>query len=180
MAIVALGTLLQVRYDNGSSWVDEHLFQNCNAIEGEEGSQTSGKVVHEGRSYEFLNFVYQGATRTRNGDNMEAGLVFGSNKISSGYAQKIIEGHAVTTNSKTTILPYQVVVRTCLMKPNFREVDKVISIEYWTAASMAYDVQTLEVLLTSGIDAVTANISNMMLTTKRVGALPTTAQIRSL
>ena len=180
MAIVNIGTLLQVRYDNGSGWVDEHLFQNCNAVEGPEGNQTTGTVTYDSRSYEFLNFVYQGATRTRNGDNLQAGLVLASNKISSGYAQKIIEGHDVSNNGTTTIMPYQVVVRTCLMESTFVEVKRVICTEYWTAASMAYDVQTLEILLTSGIDAFSANISNMMLTTKRVGALPTTAQIRSL
>lgn len=180
MAIVSIGTLLQIRYDNGNGWVDEHLFQNCNAVEGQGNSQTTGEVTHDGRTYEFLNFVYQGATRNRNGDNLESALIFASNKISSGYAQKILEGHAVTNNGETTIMPYQVVVRTCLMETNFAEVNKVISQEYWTAASMGYDAQTLEVLLTSGIDAFSANISNMMLTTKRVGALPTTAQIRSL
>jgi hypothetical protein len=180
MAVVNIGTLLQVRYDNGNGWVDEHLFQNCNAVEGAEDNQTNGVVDYDGRSYEFLNFVYQGATRTRNGDNLESILVLASNKISSGYAQKILEGHAVNSNGETNILPYQVVVTTCLMQPNFSQVKKVICTEYWMAASMAYDVQTLEVLLTSGIDAVAANISNMFLSTKRVGALPTTAQIRSL
>lgn len=180
MALVAIGTLVQVRYDNGNGWVDEHLFQNCNAIEGEGSSATTGAVTYGGRRYEFLGFVYQGATRTRNGDNLEAGLILGSNKISSGYAQKLIEGHAVSSNGETTILPYQVVVRTCLMRPDFQGVSKVICTEYWTATSMVYDVQTLEILLTSGIDAVNNNVSNMFLTTKRVGALPTTAQIRSL
>ena len=126
MAIVSIGTLLQVRYDNGNGWVDEHLFQNCNAVEGDGNNQTTGKVTYDGRTYEFLNFVYQGATRTRNGDNLQSALVLGSNKISSGYAQKILEGHAVRSNGETTIVPYQVVVRTCLMKPNFSEVNKVI------------------------------------------------------
>ena len=180
MAIVSIGTLLQVRYDTGSGWVDEHLFQNCNAVEREGEDATDGIVREGGKDYSFLNFAYQGATRTRNGDNLQAALVFGSNKISSGYAQKILEGHAVTNNGKTTIEPYQVVVSTCLMEPGFTGVNKIISKEYWTAASMAYDVQVLEVLLTSGVDAFKSNISNMMLTTKRVGALPTTAQIRSI
>ena len=180
MATVAIGTLLQVRYDNGNGWVDEHLFQNCNAIEGADSNQTQGVVDYDGRTYTFLNFIYQGATRTRNGDNLQSALVFASNKISSGYAQKILEGHAVTKDGVTTIVPYQVVVRTCLMAPGFQQVRKVISVEYWAAASMGYDTDALEVLLTSGIDAFSANISNMMLTTKRVGALPTTAQIRSL
>lgn len=180
MAIVSIGTLLQIRYDSGNGWVDEHLFQNCNTVEGQGDSQTEGEVIYDGRTYKFLNFAYQGATRTRNGDNIQALLVFANNKISSGYAQKILEGHAVANNGETTIIPYQVVIRTCLMETNFRDVNKVLSKEYWTAASMGYDVKTLEVLLSSGIDAFSANISNMMLTTKRVGALPTTAQIRSL
>jgi len=180
MAVVSIGTLLQVRYDNGDGWVDEHLFQNCNAIQREGDELSDGTVTEGGKSYAFLNFVYQGATRTRNGDNLQSALIFGSNKISSGYAQKILEGHAVTNNGVTTIEPYQIVVSTCLMEPNFQGVNKIISKEYWTAASMAYDVNTLEVLLTSGVDAFKSNISNMMLTTKRVGALPTTAQIRSI
>ena len=180
MAAVCIGTLVQVRYDNGSGWVDEHLFQNCNAVEREGDNATDGLVHYDGRSYSFLGFIYQGATRTRNGDNLQSTLVLASNKLSSGYAQKILEGHAVTNDGRTTINPYQVVVRTCLMEPGFTEVNRVICQEYWTASSMAYDVKTLEILLTSGIDAVRANISNMFLTTKRVGALPTTAQIRSL
>ena len=180
MAVVSIGTLLQIRYDNGNGWVDEHLFQNCNLVQGEGSDQTAGTVVHENRTYGFLNFVYQGATRTRAGDNLESSLIFACNKISTGYAQKIMEGHAVSNNGETTITPYQVVVRTCLMEPDFKSVNKVISQEYWTASSMGYDTETLEVLLSSGIDAFSANISNMMLTTKRVGALPTTAQIRSL
>ena len=181
MALIPIGTLLQVRYDNGSGWVDEHLFQNCSAQIREGDKPSDGVVIYDGKRHEFLNFIYQGATRTRNGDNLQSALVFGSNKISSGYAQKILEGHAVTIDGTTTIQPYQVVVRTCLMDAgNFTQVNKVISQEYWTAASMTYDTQVLEVLLTSGIDAFSANISNMMLTTKRVGALPTTAQIRSL
>ena len=114
MAVVCIGTLLQVRYDTGSGWVDEHLFQNCNAVEREGEDATDGIVREGGKEYSFLNFAYQGATRTRNGDNLQAALVFGSNKISSGYAQKILEGHAVTNNGRTTIEPYQVVVSTCL------------------------------------------------------------------
>ena len=180
MAVINIGTLLQVRYDNGSGWVDEHLFQNCNAMQRDGDEQSDGIVREGGKDYSFLNFIYQGATRTRNGDNIQSSLVLGSNKISSGYAQKIIEGHAVTNNGVTTIQPYQVVVSTCIVDPTFRGVNKIISKEYWMASSMGYDTDTLEILLTSGVDAFSANISNMMLTTKRVGALPTTAQIRSL
>ena len=60
MAVVSIGTLLQIRYDNGNGWVDEHLFQNCNLVQGEGSDQTAGTVVHENRTYGFLNFVYQG------------------------------------------------------------------------------------------------------------------------
>lgn len=171
MAIVSIGTLLQIRYKTDSGWTNEHLFQNCNI---------AGTVSYDSETYNFLNFVYTGATRTRTGDNIESALVFAANKISQGYAQKIIEGRPVSSNGETTLNAYQVVVRTCLMNPDFTAVNQVITTEYWTAASMGYDVETLEVLLTSGIDAFSANISNMMLTTKRVGALPTTAQIRAL
>ena len=35
MAIVNIGTLLQVRYNNGTDWVNEHLFKIATLIEGE-------------------------------------------------------------------------------------------------------------------------------------------------
>ena len=94
MAIVSIGTLLQIRYKTDSGWTNEHLFQNCNV---------TGTVSHSGETYNFLSFAYQGATRTRNGDNIQSALIFAANKISQGYAQKILEGHAVTSNGETTI-----------------------------------------------------------------------------
>ena len=44
-------------------------------------------VQYDGQDYDFLSFVYQGATRTRNGDNLEAGLVLSCNRISRAWTR---------------------------------------------------------------------------------------------
>jgi hypothetical protein len=51
--------------------------------------------------------------------------------------------------------------------------------DVWLAASMAYDPTTIEVLLSSGIDAVGSNAPNRVLTTSIVGHLPTTGSIQN-
>ena len=184
MAAANIGTLLTVRYDDGAKWIDEFNFQNCNWLRGEDGVGTSGRddyegghVVYDGRDHTFLNFAYQGATRTRTGDNLESALVLPANQISSGYAQQILEGVELPNGLDT---PYQLVVSTCLMNDNFGQVVKVLAKEYWMASTMAYDVDLLELLLTSGVDAFTASIPGMFMTRKRVGHLPSTAAIRSV
>ena len=51
-----------------------------------QNANTDGNIVHNGHSYQFLSFLYQGATRTRTGDNLEAGLVVSTNQIADGSA----------------------------------------------------------------------------------------------
>ena len=51
--------------------------------------------------------------------------------------------------------------------------------DVWLAASMGYDPTTIEVLLSSGIDAVGSNAPNRVLTTSLFGHLPTTGQIQN-
>ena len=57
--------------------------------------------------------------------------------------------------------------------------NKLLTRETWLAASMAYDPMTVEVLLSSAIDAVGANAPNRVLTTAMVGHLPITGSIQS-
>ena len=52
----------------------------------------------------------------------------------------------------------QVIVHTCLLNDAFNRVDKVINTEYWIGGSMNYDELTVEVTLSSAIDAVYAGL----------------------
>ena len=58
-------------------------------------------------------------------------------------------------------------------------VSRVLTIEEWMAASLSYDSEAMEVVLSSGIDAVGANAPTRVLTRDIVGSLPTTANIQA-
>ena len=158
MSLVKIANLLEVRkYDEDtSSWVTDLRFQNCN---------NDGTVGFDGHPWSFLPFVYQGATRSRNGNNLESTLVLSSNLISMAYAQKIVE------------FKLKVVVYTCLMNGEFNLVEQLISKDNWAGASMTYDAETVEVSLASRVDAITFGIPNMDLKKQIVGNLPTTASL---
>lgn len=117
--------------------------------------------------YLYLGFIYQGATKNRTGDNMESTLVLANNQIAMDIARRAVDNR------------WQVRVDTCIMDPETFDVQRTIAIENWIAATMAYDFETIEITLSSSIDAVGANSPNRVLTQSMVGALPTTGQIRN-
>lgn len=158
MATVRIGNLLEVRKydDNTDEWVTDLRFQNCN---------DDGTVGYQGHSWSFLPFIYQGATRSRTGNNIEAGLILSTNAISMAYAQRVVE------------LKLKVVIYTCLMNPEFNSVQQLISRDNWSGTSMTYDVETIEVSLASRVDAITFGTPNLYLKKKIVGNLPTTASL---
>jgi len=97
---------------------------------------------------------------------MESSLILANNAISMGYATKAVDGK------------YHVQVDTYLMTTDFAP-SKLLTSETWLAASLTYDPTTIEVLLSSAIDAVGANAPNRVLTTRMVGNLPVTGTIQS-
>ena len=58
----------------------------------------------------------------------------------------------------------------------FSAVDAILATDIWKIASMGYDNATIELLLTSSIDAVGGN-TGRFLTSSLVGHLPVTGQI---
>ena len=57
------------------------------------------------------------------------------------------------------------------------EVRKVLTHEVWIMASMSYDTSTIEVTLSSAVDAVGTIVPWFILEQKNVGYLPLTGQI---
>ena len=70
-------------------------------------------------------------------------------------------------------------VTVCKVDPTTLAVQRKLTTETWLAASMSYDSTTIEVLLSSGIDAVGSNAPGRVLTSQLCGHLPTTGQIRN-
>ena len=122
-------------------------------------------ISWQGQSYDYLSFIYQGAAKNRSGDNMEAGLVMSSNPVSLERAREAVQQN------------WRVTVWTALQNDGGDW--KALTQEIWLAASMVYDVATVEVLLSSAIDAVGAVTPSRVLTQADVGRLPTTGNVQA-
>ena len=177
MSKLHLGNLIEIRHwivDDGDEndegrWETQMRYQNAN---------TEQDITFEGKRYPFLSFIYQGATRTRTGDNIEAALALATNQLSMDLCYDIVV-IGYDDSQPQHHVKRQVVVNTCLLNNEFTQVDKVLNTEYWIGGSMNYDELTVEVTLSSAIDAVYAGLPNFYLTESMVGRLPTTARVRT-
>ena len=175
MSAIALVTFIEI-YDpelldaNGSitGAAIKHRFQNSEpSIDG---------ISFNGTTFPFLSFIYQGATRSKDGNNLESSLILanesndregsvGANKLSMSYAAEAVNK------------AWSIRVTTCKMTDlTFSSVESTLAIDTWKIASMGYDNASIEILLTSTIDAVGGNIGRF-LTSSLVGHLPVTGRI---
>ena len=153
---VGLTTFLTVRDSDNKV---QHRFQN---------SQPGETITKDGQEFSYLSFIYQGAAKNRTGDNMEAQLVLSNNLISMSRAHEAVKKR------------WNIEVSTCSMKlPEFT-LARTLTTEFWIAASLVYDFETVEITLSSSSDAVGTSVPHRVLTTSAVGALPTSGQINNL
>ena len=117
--------------------------------------------------YKYLSFIYQGAAKNRTGDNLEAALVLSVNALSQDAARSAVMKRK------------HVRVHSVVIESDYNPATRTLSTEEWLAATMTYDYETLEVVLSSGIDAVGANAPTRVLTKALVGRLPVTASINA-
>ena len=156
-AYIKIGQFVEIYYMTGDAKSYVYNYQNAYV----DKSILSGAPP---RSHTFLGFVYQGAARNRTGDNMQSSLIIGANALSTGLAKNLLDKRH-----------YAVV--TTVQFDNNDNVAKQLSQESWVVASMTYDAENVEVILSSAIDAVGAQAPNKTLTKDRVGNLPVTANI---
>ena len=97
---------------------------------------------------------------------MTSSLILANSELSMNYAQQIV------------LNKYHVKVETWLMTEAF-ERNKELTEETWLAATMSYDPETIELVLSSAIDAVGANAPDKVLTRNLVGALPVTGSLQN-
>ena len=153
MTVVALTAFVTVTDKNGN---EQHTFQN-------------GKYDADVGGYTYLSFIYQGAAMNRTGDNLEASLILANSPLSMGHVHQFVEEK------------YYIDVETWLMDDDFnKQPGKMLTKEYWLAAGMRYDPESIELLLSSAIDAVGANAPQQTLTKKRCAHLPLTGQLQNL
>ena len=178
MSAIALVTFIEI-YDpklvpssGDISGAVQYRFQNS---EPSSAGITDSKVGG-GAKFNFLSFLYQGATRSKDGDNLEAAIVLanesndregsiGANKLSMSYAAEAVNSG------------WSMKVSTCKMTDlTFSSVEAVLAVDTWKISSMGYDNANIEILLSSSIDAVGGNIGRF-LTSSLVGHLPVTGRI---
>ena len=183
MSVTALTTFIKVmdaqgnvkdRYQNAKR-------DNIGSLTNSDSSKNAAYVKRSGNSisfksfsdtsnsdYYYLPFIYQGATKNRSGDNLEAALVLANNAVAMNRAREAV------TNK------WSVEVSVCLMNPTSLTWQRTLTTDNWLASGMSYDTQNIEVILSSAIDAVGAVSPNRVLTTAMVGHLPSSASIRNI
>ena len=160
------GGVVQDAYHNGNRRLFGSLDDGSGSYE-KQATSTQSNAINWGIDYWYLPFIYQGATKSRGGDNLEANLIFANNPVAMNRAREAVV-------NKWTV---EVMVTTT--DPDVLYPTRVLTHDVWIAASMAYDPTQVEVLLSSGIDAVGSNAPNRVLTTGLCGHLPTTGQIQN-
>lgn len=159
---------VQDRYQNGKR-------DNMNALDNGSGEyvQNASNIIQlDGEDYYYLPFLYQGAAKNRSGDNLEAALVLANNPLAMNRAREAVV-------NKWSIEAFVCRVDPETLNPLTTYGSPYLTQDVWLAASMAYDPTTIEVLLSSGIDAVGSNAPNRVLTTSIVGHLPSSGQIQN-
>ena len=146
--------------------------QNAKREPSEDRQSANNTIVFNGRNYHYLPFIYQGTTINKSGDNIESNLILGNHPLSMAKAQEAV------------LNKYFVEVNVCIMKND--DIDtlengsqSILTTDTWLAASLSYDPEVVEVLLSSAIDSVGGNVPSLVLTTEVVGKLPVTSDIQN-
>ena len=162
--------------------IDEPKMNLENKVDKNAISFDSGTVPNRGLiKYYYLPFVYQGTTINRSGDNIESNLIMANHPLSMAKAQQAVLNR------------YFVEVNVCIMKNDdigsLQDTDSqgnsidpnrsILTTDTWLAASLSYDPDVVEVLLSSAVDAVGVNVPNIVLTTQAVGKLPVSSDIQN-
>tara|TARA_R100000781_G_scaffold100739_1_gene64229 strand:- start:4682 stop:5203 length:522 start_codon:yes stop_codon:yes gene_type:complete len=172
MSITTIVSFIKVTDSNGNV---QDLYQNAKrddfgALDNGSGSYVKNPnnyITFNGENYYYLPFVYQGAAKNRSGDNLEAQLVLANNALAMNRAREAVSNK------------WHIEVSVCVANPSTLSPERTLTIDNWLASSLSYDPTTVEVLLSSAIDAVGSNAPNRVLTTFMVGALPTSGQMQN-
>ena len=169
MSLTTLVTFVEVfSVDINGNKSTKHLLQNAKREPSEESNSINNTILFNGQNYHYLPFIYQGTTINKSGDNIESNLIMGNHPLSMAKAQE-----AVLNN-------YFVEVNVCIVSNNnIDNIERILTTDTWLAASLSYDPEVVEVLLSSAVDAVGVNVPNIVLTTEAVGKLPVTSDIQN-
>lgn len=117
-------------------------------------------------NYSFLPFGFSGLTTNRQGDNIDATLVFPNNEIS--------RRHVVNAVKDTWVAEVQVI----LFNPADKTDRSVLHTYVGQVTASSWSESTVNVRLNSLLDAVGSDVPSRRISQQLVGSLPTTANIQ--
>jgi len=141
---------------NGSPTSPAHAYQNFSVNEAR---------VYDGVTYQFAPFAVSTGAGSKGGDRSETVLGAGLNEIT-------VNIFAEAVNSS-----WLLEIKTVALDPETFADTSLISSETWRVARYEMDTEKIMLKLTSPLDAVRAQAPSRYLSTKLVGALPTSATL---
>lgn len=122
-------------------------------------------VTHEGHTWLFAPFSFTGVVSNLNGDNLDAGLVFPSTKITRAWAAEAMRDKWVG------------IVRVMLLEDN-SDINRPLYPYTGVIASGGWDDTNVELNLNTIVDAVRGEIPGRVMNNQLVGNIPISASIR--
>lgn len=123
-------------------------------------------VSYGGGSFGFLPFGFSGVTVNRTGDNTEASLILPNNNLSRAWAIEAIE--------ERWLAQVQVMLLDPDDRTSFAQMHQYVS----QIAGGQWDESSLNLTLSTILDAVGSDVPGRRLTQKLIGAIPVTSNVR--
>ena len=121
--------------------------------------------AYGGVTYQFAPFAYTLGAGSKGGDRSDSSLVAGLDPISVNLFAEAVEDR------------YLLEVKTVSLDPETFVDDALIRTELWRVAQYEMDTERVILKLSSPLDATKGDIPKRRLTTKLVGALPSTGRL---
>ena len=129
------------------------------------------QMEYDGASYQFVPFGFSGVTVNRTGDGLEATLVFPNNALTRGWAVKAID--------KSYLIEVDVLVIEDMDSDTGPKAEHAIVHSYTGQVTGGqWDNVSLNLELSSVLDAVGTDVPRRSLTQKLVGNLPISNNVR--
>ena len=169
MSLTTLVTFVELfKIDSNNRRISINRLQNAKRDHNRDVKDSNNTILFNGENYHYLPFIYQGTTINKSGDNIESNLIMGNHPLSMAKAQEAV------------VNKYFVEINVCIADNNdINNITNTLTTDTWLAASLSYDPEVVEVLLSSAIDSVGGNVPSLVLTTDVVGKLPVTSDIQN-
>ena len=169
MSLTTLVTFVELfKIDSNNKRISINRLQNAKRDHNRDVKDSTNTILFNGENYHYLPFIYQGTTINKSGDNIESNLIMGNHPLSMNKAREAV------------INKYFVEVNVCIAaNDDIDNVTNILTTDTWLAASLSYDPEVVEILLSSAIDSVGVNVPSLVLTTDVVGKLPVSSDIQN-